>query len=131
LNAFLNYCYACLASQCRQALLTEGFDVSCGFLHADKPGRDSLTYDLIELERGAVDDLLLTFLGKTTLHYGDFARASDGAITLHPQLTRLLLAHVRLPQARLDGHARWLRLLLSSVKGGELRAPTATTTGEG
>jgi CRISPR-associated endonuclease Cas1 len=123
LNACLNYCYACLASQCRQALLTEGFDPTCGFLHADKPGRDSLTYDLMELERGAVDDLLLTFLSRTTLHYGDFARAADGAVALHPQLTRLLLAQVRVPETRLDGHARWLRLLLSGA------LPIATSEG--
>jgi CRISPR-associated protein Cas1 len=117
LNACLNYCYACLASQCRQALLAEGFDLACGFLHADKPGRDSLTYDVMELERGAVDDLVLTFLGKTTLHYGDFARAQDGSLTLHPQLTRLLLASCRVPQARVDEHARWLkRFLLAGVK---------------
>jgi CRISPR/Cas system-associated endonuclease Cas1 len=112
-------------------LLAEGLDPTCGFLHADKPGRDSLTYDLMELERGAVDDLLLTFLGKTTLHYGDFARAADGAVTLHPQLIRLLLAHVRVPQARLDGHARWLRLLLAGVGGGELLAPLDANIGEG
>jgi CRISPR-associated protein Cas1 len=73
-------------------LLAEGLDPTCGFLHVDKYGRDSLTYDLMELERGAVDDLLLTFLGKATLHYGDFARAAYGAVALHPQLTRLLLA---------------------------------------
>jgi CRISPR-associated endonuclease Cas1 len=131
LNACLNYAYACLASQCRQALLGEGLDPMCGFLHADKPGRDSLTYDLMELERGAVDDLLLTFLGKTTLHYGDFARAVDGAITLHPQLTRLLLAHVRVPQARLNGHARWLRLLFSGMKGDVSRAPEVSREDDG
>jgi CRISPR-associated endonuclease Cas1 len=131
LNACLNYTYACLASQCRQALLLEGLDPTCGFLHADKFGRDSLTYDLMELERGAVDDLLLTFLAHTTLHYGDFARAADGAITLHPQLTRLLLAQVRVPQARVDTHARWLRLLLSGVKGGGLRAPVDASDDEG
>jgi CRISPR-associated protein Cas1 len=131
LNACLNYAYACLASQCRQALLGEGLDPMCGFLHADKPGRDSLTYDLMELERGAVDDLLLTFLSKTTLHYGDFARAPDGAVALHPQLTRLLLASCRVPQARVDGHARWLRLLLSGVEGGELRSPVIAPNGEG
>src|SRR5262245_42701216 len=129
INACLNYCYACLASQCRQALLAEGLDPTCGFLHADKYGRDSLTYDLMELERGAVDDLLLTFLGKTTLHYGDFARAADGAVTLHPQLTRLLLSAVRVPQARVDGHARWLRLLLSGA--GEDRISSSASTNEG
>jgi CRISPR-associated endonuclease Cas1 len=115
-NAVLNYAYACLASQCRQALLIEGFDTSGGFLHADKPGRDSLTYDLMELERGAVDDLLLTFLGKTTLHYGDFAREPNGSIMLHPQLTRLLLAECRVPQSRVDEHASWLkRILLAGI----------------
>jgi CRISPR-associated endonuclease Cas1 len=131
LNACLNYCYACLASQCRQALLVAGLDPAAGFLHADKSGRDSLTYDLMELERGAVDDLLLTFLAHTTLHYGDFAREASGAVALHPQLTRLLLAHVRVSQARLDRHARWLRLLLSGVGGGELRAPVDTNNDEG
>jgi CRISPR/Cas system-associated endonuclease Cas1 len=93
-------------------LLAEGFDVAGGFLHADKAGRDSLTYDLMELERGAVDDLLLTFLGKTTLHYGDFAREPGGQVALHPQLTRLLLAECRVPQSRVDEHARWLRRFL-------------------
>jgi CRISPR-associated endonuclease Cas1 len=117
LNACLNYGYACLASQCRQVLLAEGFDLACGFLHADKGGRDSLTYDLMELERGAVDDLVLTFLGSTTLHYGDFARSSDGSLLLHPQLTRRLLAECRVSQTGVDEHARWLkRFLVSGVK---------------
>jgi hypothetical protein len=70
----------------------------------------------MELERGAVDDLVLTFLGNTTLHYGDFSRSSDGSLLLHPQLTRLLLAECRVPQSRIDEHARWLkRFLLTGV----------------
>jgi hypothetical protein len=71
----------------------------------------------MELERGTVDDLLLTFLGRTTLHYGDFARKQDGSILLHPQLTRLLLAECRVPQSRIDAHARWLRLSLLGGAG--------------
>jgi len=119
-NACLNYCYACLASQCRQSLLAEGFDITGGFLHTDKPGRDSLTYDLMELERGAVDDLLLSFLSKTMLHHGDFARSQDGSLMVHPQLARLLLAACRVPQARVDAHAKWLkRLLLVGDKSAE------------
>jgi CRISPR/Cas system-associated endonuclease Cas1 len=90
----------------------------CGILHADKAGRDSLTYDLMELEREAVDDLVLTFLGKTTLHYGDFARSPDGSLLLHPQLTRLLLAECRVLRAQVEGHARWLKraLLLGALR---------------
>jgi hypothetical protein len=61
-----------------------------------------------------VDDLVLTFLGKTTLHDGDIARSGDGSIMLHPQFTRLLLAGCRVPQSRVDGHAKWLRRFLLS-----------------
>src|SRR5262249_36108069 len=50
LNAVLNYAYALLEGQCRQALTQIGFDVACGFLHLDKLGRDSLVYDLMECE---------------------------------------------------------------------------------
>jgi len=67
----------------------------------------------MELERGAVDDLLLSFLERTTLHYADFAREESGKVTVHPQFTRLLIANVRLPQGRLNEHAKWLRLRLS------------------
>ena len=54
-NGTLNYAYGCLEASCRQALAIHGFDVACGFLHADLKGRDSLVYDLMELERGTVD----------------------------------------------------------------------------
>lgn len=109
LNSLLNYAYACLASQCRQALVSAGLDIACGFLHADKAGRDSLTYDLCELERATVDHLLLSLLSKTTLHRADFLRDKGGLVTLHPQTVRLVLAACRVPQAQADGHARWLR----------------------
>jgi CRISPR-associated endonuclease Cas1 len=119
LNACINYGYAVLASACRQALLAEGFDPVAAFLHSDKPGRDSLTYDLMELERASVDDRVLSFLSRTVLHYGDFARSAEGQVTLHPQLTRLLLAECRVPQSRVDGHARWLRRLLLTGSSSE------------
>jgi CRISPR/Cas system-associated endonuclease Cas1 len=57
-HAALNYCYALLESQCRQALSKQSFDVACGFLHADKLYRDSLVYDLMELYRAKVDSLV-------------------------------------------------------------------------
>ena len=53
-NAILNYAYGVLEGQCRQALAAEGFDLGCGFLHADQQYRDSVVYDLMELYRPAV-----------------------------------------------------------------------------
>jgi hypothetical protein len=123
LNAALNYAYALLEGQCRQALTRLGFDVACGFLHADKPGRDSLVYDLMECERGTVDGLVLDFLTCTTLHWGDMTPVSDGSCRLHPQLARAVVAACRVEQARLDAPARWLRDVLLAPATASLPSP--------
>jgi CRISPR-associated endonuclease Cas1 len=107
-NAILNYAYALLEGQTRQALSAAGFDLACGFLHADRRGRNALVYDLMELSRPAVDGRVLDFLQATTFHAGDFTRVSDGSSRLHPQLARMVVATCSLPQARLDEHATWL-----------------------
>jgi CRISPR-associated endonuclease Cas1 len=111
-NAILNYAYGVLEGQCRQALIAEGFDLSCGFLHADKPYRDSLVYDLMELYRPAVDALVLTFLDRTTFAYGDMVRASNGQCMLHPQLARAVVAGCRLEQEQVSKGAGQVREML-------------------
>jgi CRISPR-associated protein Cas1 len=58
-NQALNYGYAVLRSQVRQALLLAGLEPNAGFLHADRPGKPSLTLDLIEEFRQAVVDRTL------------------------------------------------------------------------
>jgi CRISP-associated protein Cas1 len=107
-NAILNYAYAVLEGQTRQALSAAGFDLACGFLHVDRRGRDALVYDLMELARPAVDDRVLAVLQATTFHAGDFTRVSDGSCRLHPQLGRAVLAACSVPQQRLEEHAAWL-----------------------
>lgn len=108
-NAILNYAYAVLEGQCRQALVAAGFDVTCGILHADKDGRDSLVYDLMELFRAQVDALVLVFVQQTTLRSGDCAHVSDGSCRLHPQLARYVVARCRLSQDAIDQGASWLK----------------------
>ncbi len=58
-NQALNYGYAVLRSQVRVALLLAGLEPNAGFLHADRPGKPSLTLDLIEEFRQAVVDRTL------------------------------------------------------------------------
>jgi hypothetical protein len=65
-NAILNYAFAVLEGQTRQALSAAGFDLACGFLHADRRGHDALVYDLLELVRPPVDDLMRGFLPATS-----------------------------------------------------------------
>jgi hypothetical protein len=62
----------------------------------------------MECERGTVDGLVLDLLHDTAFRKGDFLTVSDGSCRLHPQLTRAVVARCRVPQERLDGHARWL-----------------------
>lgn len=125
LNAALNCAYALLEGQCRQALTRLGFLAACGFLYADKLGRDSLVYDLMECDRGSVDGLVLDFLARTTLHWGDITPGSDGSCRLHPQLARAVVAACRIEQARLDEHARWQRdpLLAPAAEDLPARSP--------
>lgn len=54
----LNYGYAILEGDVRRVLTMQGFDVTCGFLHADKDGRDSLVFDVMEPCRPLVDGLV-------------------------------------------------------------------------
>lgn len=55
-NQALNYGYAVLRAQVRVALLMAGLEPMAGFLHADRPGKPSLTLDLQEEFRQAVVD---------------------------------------------------------------------------
>jgi len=112
-NAILNYAYSVLEGQCRQALAARGFDLACGFLHADKDGRESLVYDLMEFGRAGVDDLVLQLLTSVTFHKGDFTPVSNGSCRLHPQLARAVVASCRLPQRQIDDYAKWLVVQLS------------------
>jgi len=58
-NQALNYGYAVLRAQVRQALLLSGLEPTAGYLHADRPGKPSLTLDLIEEFRQPVVDRTL------------------------------------------------------------------------
>lgn len=47
-NTLLNYGYGILYTQIEQAIILAGLDPYAGFIHVDRPGKPSLTLDLIE-----------------------------------------------------------------------------------
>lgn len=55
-NSILNYGYGVLQTQVERALVLAGLDPYGGYLHADRPGKASLIFDLIEEFRQAVVD---------------------------------------------------------------------------
>lgn len=76
-NQALNYGYAVLRAQVRQALLLAGLEPTAGFLHADRPGKPSLTLDLIEEFRQAVVDR--TLIGLVNRGF-DLTQQADGLL---------------------------------------------------
>ena len=62
-NTALNYLYGLLYSWTTRALAAHGLDPYIGFIHVDRSGAETLTYDQAELFRvAAVDTLLLCML---------------------------------------------------------------------
>lgn len=85
-NAVLNYLYGILASEITIALHAAGLDPMLGILHADKDGRASLTYDLMEPIRPVIDDWLFRWLADATFAKADFFENERGNITLARRL---------------------------------------------
>jgi CRISPR-associated protein Cas1 len=88
INAMLNYAYAVLESQVRIATLSQGLDPMIGYLHACRPGRAALVYDLMEPLRPRADRLVLSFVLSHTFSASDFGVGVNGVCRLHPQLAR-------------------------------------------
>ncbi len=88
----LNYAYGVLESQVRIAAVAAGLDPTIGYLHACRPGRVALVYDLMEPMRPQVDRLVLDFVQGRTFDPRDFILTERGTCRLHPQLARFVAA---------------------------------------
>lgn len=64
-NCLLNYGYGILYGQVERAIVLAGLDPYGGYLHVDRPGKPSLTLDLIEeFRQMVVDRTVLAMLGR-------------------------------------------------------------------
>lgn len=66
-NVLLNYGYGMLYGQIERALVLAGLDPFAGFIHTDRPGKPSLTLDMIEEFRSVIVDR--TVIGLLTRHF--------------------------------------------------------------
>ena len=82
-NALLNYAYRLLETEVRIAVVAAGLDPTIGYLHARRPGRMALVYDLMEPLRPKVDKSVLEFVQKHIFSPGDFVMTNSGACRLH------------------------------------------------
>jgi len=79
LNCLLSFLYALLRHDCVAALTAVGLDPFVGFLHTDRPGRESLALDLMEEFRALADRLAITLLNRGELKPAHFVEREGGA----------------------------------------------------
>nr|WP_276312261.1 type I-C CRISPR-associated endonuclease Cas1c [Pseudoalteromonas rubra] len=82
-NAVLSLLYSVLGQEISGALQGVGLDPQVGFLHKERPGRDSLALDLLEEFRAPlIDTLVVTLFNRGQLSDSDFTTDSVGGVTL-------------------------------------------------
>ena len=93
-NALLSFAYSLLAHDCASALESVGLDSYVGFLHRDRPGRESLALDLMEELRPCLADrFVLTLINNRIIKKSDFDFRENGAVFLTDQGRKIFLNH--------------------------------------
>ena len=91
-NALLSFVYTLLANTITSALESVGLDPYIGYLHTDRPGRASLSLDLIEELRAIMADrFVLTLINKKIITGKNFSRKENGAVLMDDELRRKVL----------------------------------------
>lgn len=94
MNALLSFIYTLLSHDVTSALETVGLDPQVGFLHRDRPGRNSLALDVMEELRPYLADLVaLTLVNTGVITEKDFLEKENGAVLLHDESRKVVLTH--------------------------------------
>ena len=91
-NAMLSFVYTLLTNQITSALATVGLDPYVGYLHTDRPGRASLSLDLIEELRAVfADRFVLSLINKRIVNGKNFSKKENGAVLMDDELRKKVL----------------------------------------
>lgn len=91
-NALLSFAYTILAHDCASALESVGLDAYVGYLHSDRPGRQSLALDLMEELRAVyADRFVLTLINNRVIKKSDFDEKENGVTFLNENGRKIFL----------------------------------------
>ena len=91
-NALLSFVYTLLTNTITSALETVGLDPYVGYLHTDRPGRASLSLDLIEELRPVLADrFVLSLINKLIVNGKNFSKKENGAVLMDDELRKRVL----------------------------------------
>jgi CRISPR-associated protein Cas1 len=115
-NAILNYAYAVVPGSVTRALIALGFDPAFGFLHADKPGRLSLSYDVIEVLRPKIDCCMFQWIASRTFERKEFIELPNGPILLTPGLAQQVALRIleKVPPGECEQAVEWLASIIKN-----------------
>ena len=84
--------YTLLTHTITSALETVGLDPYVGYLHTDRPGRASLSLDLIEELRAVLADrFVLSLINKKMVSKKNFSKKENGAVLMDDEARRKVL----------------------------------------
>ena len=91
-NALLSFVYTLLTNSITSALETVGLDPYVGYLHTERPGRASLSLDLVEELRAVLADrFVLSLINKKIVSKKNFSHKENGAVLMDDELRRKVL----------------------------------------
>ena len=91
-NAMLSFGYSLLTRECSAALETVGLDCYVGFFHTDRPGRESLSLDLVEEFRSyLVDRFVFSLINLKQVSEKDFEFKENGSVLLNDRGRKVFL----------------------------------------
>jgi CRISP-associated protein Cas1 len=79
-----------------------GLDPYIGFLHADRKGRASLIYYLMEPLRPLVDRKLIGMISSRSFAAADFFLHPSGMVRLNPKLAKYVASEIRVGREEIE-----------------------------
>lgn len=91
-NSLLSFIYTLVHHDMTSACESVGLDPAVGYLHVDRPGRNSLALDLMEEFRAFLADrIVLSLINRKQINCHDFTTHTSGAVTLSDKAKKTLL----------------------------------------
>jgi CRISP-associated protein Cas1 len=92
-NVLLSYVYTLLMHEVRAALESVGIDPCVGFLHTDRPGRQSLALDMMEEFRPYLADrLVLSLINRKQVDEKGFTSRDAGGVLMNDDTRKEIIA---------------------------------------
>lgn len=91
-NCMLNYGYGILYSSVEKACIIAGLDPYIGIMHTDNYNKKSLVFDLVEMYRGYMDEIVFKIFAKKKVKKEHFDQIEEGGYYLNQEGKKLLIA---------------------------------------